>query len=140
MKPGTDKYDGRFQLELVSGTSLEGSHIAFKSNPETTKIKKLKLTHKEFVYDPHYMLSEDIEGVDWESVKEQQMVYEQYYDEELGDSIMVATEVNDSTDIEGKEVFLEEVYRTASDEIYRINASTRPLTEEELKKPAKARS
>lgn len=131
-EPGTNKYDGRFQLEII-GNTLRGNHIAFKQNPETTKIKKISLIQKDFVYNPNNMIKEGFEIVDWENPKQQQFVLDKYYDEEAGDTIEVTAEVDDTTDTGEKEVFIEELYRIASEEVYKINASIRRLTEEELK-------
>jgi hypothetical protein len=132
-EPGTNKYDGRFELEMIRGSFMEGKYVSYKNNPDTTPVKTLKLTQKQFVYNPNFMLSEDIDLVDWEHPKEQQTVYYEYYDEAEGDTVGTTRVIEDSLEAGDKEVYLEEVFRTASEEVFKINASTRRLTEEELK-------
>ncbi len=135
-EPGNDPYDGRFELEMHDGTFFEGTHISFQKNPDTTHIKKLKISQKKFIYNPKFMLSRNIDMVDWENSKQQEAEYEDHYDEEEGDTleaVETAEAENDTLEDGVKQVYLEDVYRVASDEIFRINASVRKLTEDELK-------
>ncbi|AWH85068.1 serine/threonine protein kinase [Flavobacterium album] len=137
-EPGTLAYDGRYELEMIKGSFLEGTHTAFKDSPDTTTIKKLRITHRQFVYNPNFMLSENVDRVDWENSKQQEVEYDEYYDEgEAGedesDSLKNMNPENDTLEDGVKQVYLEDVYRVASKEIFSINASVRKLSEAELK-------
>lgn len=113
-EPGNNKYDGRFELSIYND-SMEGSWIIYKPNKETASTKTLKLVQTQFLYNPNFMLSKllDDEVVEWDTPLQRQ------------DTI---------TDENGEEhIYLEDIYRIASDEIFKINASTDTLTEESLK-------
>ncbi|MXN91015.1 YARHG domain-containing protein [Flavobacterium sp. Sd200] len=129
-EPGDDKYDGRFELELIND-SLSGKWITYKKNRGLTPIKTLKLTQKKFKYDPNAMLRADTELIDWENHKEGEIAYEEYEDPELTEN----NEVNPdsiTTDEEPK-TYIGTIYRVASDQVFVLNASKNLLTEEQLK-------
>lgn len=135
-EPGTEENDGRYELELLKGSFMEGRHVLFKKSPTTTQIKKLRLSHRQFVYNANFMLNEDVELVDWDNPKIEKVAYEPGEDEEYeqGEETETVTEepVNDTLN-EGEEYYVEEYYRTASDQVFKINASTTKLDEEDLK-------
>ena len=118
-EPGNDKSDGRFELKLKQD-SLVGDWAAFDKSSVKSPEKTLKLTRKEFAYNPNFMLSkessEDSEyenPVDWNGGKVKKNSY-----------------VND----EGKtETYENTFYRSASDNVFKINASKQKLTEKGLK-------
>lgn len=113
-EPGKAKDDGRFELSFTNDT-LQGSWIIYKPNKKIIPKKKLKLVQKQFVYNPHFMLSKELDDaiVEWDTPLQRQ------------DTV---------TDEDGEEhIYLEDIYRVASDEIFHINASTDTLTEESLK-------
>lgn len=145
-EPGTNKYDGRYTLTLKD-FKMEGSFMAFKNNPDVTREKKLALTQKQFIYNPSLMIEDEIELVDWDNPQEQKVDAE-YYDGEADyeeDSTAVqaqavaantpATQTDTVTaDPEGEpEEYVAQVYRMASDKVYKINASLSRLTEAQLK-------
>lgn len=107
-EPGEDKYDGKFTFELLND-SLVGTWTPFNKNMAVTK-RKFKLAKKEFIYDPTLMLPEEGEYVDWENPK-----------------------VIESEPDEDGEKYAEDFYRTASEQITILNASTEKLDEETLK-------
>jgi len=112
-EPGTNKYDGRFELVLKNDT-LQGKWTSYKNNGDVYANKTLALVQKQFVYNPNFLLEEDIEAYDWEHPKqEERSVIEGENSEE--------------------EMYVEDVYRFASENIYMLNASKEILTEEQLK-------
>lgn len=112
-EPGKNKYDGRFEL-TISNDTLQGSWVIYKPNKQTSPKKTLKLVQKQFVYNPNFMLNEDFdEIVDWDTP--------------------LTEEVVDSTEEGERNVYLKDIYRVASDEVFKMNASTDTLTEESLK-------
>lgn len=112
-EPGDQKNDGVFTFTIKNDT-LSGYWIANDENA-IVKRRNFKLTKKNFEYNPNLMLppSDTYEDyVDWYSQK------------------------IDSTEVEIdsiKEVRYEELYRTASDVITKINSSTQLLKEADLK-------
>jgi hypothetical protein len=128
-EPGGKDNDGSYALELVKGGAMQGRHVLYKKQPGTTLIKKLTLAHRQFVYNPNFMLSEDVEYVDWDDHKTEKVSYPAGYEEGDGGDSIAAVE-NDTLE---NEEYIEEYYRTASDQIYKINASTTKLEEEGLK-------
>lgn len=112
-EPGNDKTDGRFEVKLT-GDSLTGKWTVFNTSAVKSPVKTLKLTKKEFVYNPNFMLDENSDLVDWSNPKE---FVEKYTDEETGKTESYTTSKN----------------RVASDAIFRLNASKQKLTEKELK-------
>ena len=116
-EPGNDKSDGRFQLKLKQD-SLIGDWIAFNKSSVKSPEKTLKLTRKEFAYNPNFMLSkyisDDYENpVDWNDGKAKKNTY-----------------VNNDGETEVSELVF---YRSASENVFKINASKQKLTEKDLK-------
>lgn len=112
-EPGSDKTDGRFEVKL-KGDSLTGKWNAFDKTSVKAPSKTLKLTKKEFVYNPNFMLDKDSDLVDWSNPKE---FTEKYTDEETGKIESYKTSKN----------------RIASEAIFKLNASKQKLTEKDLK-------
>lgn len=110
-EPGDDKHDGRFTFTIV-GDSLIGTWTAFDVNMKFPK-KKFVLYKKPFQYSANLMLPKDWEYVDWENKKNTSELY-----------------TNDDGTID---TFVNEVYRSASNKVYTLNASAKPLTEKEVK-------
>jgi hypothetical protein len=129
-EPGTDKYDGRFELE-ISNDSLSGQWVTFKKNKGITPTKTLKLAKKQFTYNPDAMLRADSELVDWENTKEGEVAY----DEDAIQEMALDEEGNiDSLKIaEQPKTYIATVYRIASDQVFVLNASKKLLSEEQLK-------
>lgn len=112
-EPGNDKTDGRFEVKL-SGDSLTGKWSVFNKKAVKSPLKTLKLTKKQFVYNPNFMLDEDSNLVDWENPKD---FVEKYTDEETGKTEKYTTPKN----------------RVASDAVFKLNASKQKLNEKDLK-------
>lgn len=112
-EPGNDKTDGRFEIKL-SGDSITGKWNAFNKTAVKSPLKTIKLTKKEFVYNPNFMLDQDSDLVDWSNPKD---FVEKYTDEETGKTESYTTSKN----------------RVASEAIFKLNASKQKLTEKELK-------
>ncbi|KOS07781.1 hypothetical protein AM493_18280 [Flavobacterium akiainvivens] len=132
-EPGTLDNDGRYELELLKGSFMEGQHVLFKESASTTQVKTLRLSHRQFVYNPNFMLSDEVELVDWDNPKTEKVAYDMDESDEAsanGDSIPAI--VNDTIDDE-EYIEIEEYYRTASDQVFKINGSTTKLKEEDLK-------
>lgn len=111
-EPGNDKTDGRFEVKL-NGDSLTGKWSAFNKTAVKSPLKTLKLTKKEFVYNPNFMLDPDSNLVDWTNPKD---FVEKY------------------TDSEGKtESYTTSKNRVASDAVFKLNASKQKLNEKEIK-------
>lgn len=111
-EPGTDKYDGRFEFKL-KGDTLIGVWNAYKTELKWPE-KSYKLLRKAFVYNPNLMLSADYGYVDWSSEKVKSQL------DTLEDGTVDTTSVNS-------------FYRSASDKIFKINASNTVLKENDLK-------
>ena len=118
-EPGNDKTDGRFQLKLKQD-SLIGDWVAFNKSAVKSPEKTLKLIRKEFAYNPNFMLSKDVSEdsdyenpVDWNDGKAKKNTY-----------------VNDDGETEVSELTF---FRSASDGVFKINASKQKLTEKDLK-------
>lgn len=109
-EPGNNSNDGKFTFKIINDT-LKGTWTA---NDRKNKVlsRKFVLTKQNFKYNPNLMLPDDTEYVDW-------------YSEKL-DSVK---EVIDDEE----ETYYEETYRTASDIITKLNASTTLLSENDLK-------
>nr|WP_305050087.1 YARHG domain-containing protein [Elizabethkingia bruuniana] len=111
-EPGNRKDDGRFEL-FTRNDSLIGQWTAYNTTGVKSPYKKLDLAQKQFVYNPNFMLSKDTEFVDWATPKEKKETYK---------------------DDDGKmQTYTQQVYRSASDDVYKINSSTQKLTEKQLK-------
>ncbi|MEI7487375.1 MAG: YARHG domain-containing protein [Chryseobacterium sp.] len=116
-EPGNDKTDGRFEVKLT-GDSLTGKWSVFNKKAVKSPLKILKLTKKEFVYNPNFMLDEESNLVDWENPKD---FVEKYTDEETGKTEKYTTQKN----------------RVASDAVFKLNASKQKLAEKDLKNSRK---
>ncbi|WP_223608441.1 YARHG domain-containing protein [Chryseobacterium sp. OSA05B] len=112
-EPGNDKTDGRFEIKL-SGDSITGKWNAFNKTAVKSPLKTIKISKKEFVYNPNFMLDQDSDLVDWSNPKD---FVEKYTDEETGKTESYTTSKN----------------RVASEAIFKLNASKQKLTEKELK-------
>lgn len=111
-EPGTDKTDGRFEVKL-NGDSLSGRWNAFNKKAVKAPVKTLKLIKKEFVYNPNFMLNPNSDLVDWTNSKE---FVEKY------------------TDDDGKtESYTTSKNRSASDAVFKLNASKQKLSEKDIK-------
>jgi len=110
-EPGSDKYDGRFEMELNNDT-LKGKWKAYKTELKWPA-KEYKLLKKQFVYNANLMLPTETSYVDWSKSKN----VDQY-----------DTLENGKIDTIGNPF-----YRSASDEIFKLNASTTILKEKDLK-------
>ncbi|AMR42146.1 YARHG domain-containing protein [Elizabethkingia anophelis] len=111
-EPGNRKDDGRFEL-FTRNDSLIGKWTAYNTTGVKSPYKKLDLAQKQFVYNPNFMLSKDAEFIDWTTPKEKKETYK---------------------DDDGKiQTYTQQVYRSASDDVYKINSSTQKLTEKQLK-------
>jgi hypothetical protein len=114
-EPGDHKYDGIFKFTISPDKyTLEGKWYSNRKDLPVLS-RKFKINKKYFSYDPKAMLKE-YDGGD--------------YDEDT-----VVDWVNDREKISGYDgdEYVSTVHRSASEEIYRINASTRLLSERELK-------
>lgn len=113
-EPGSDKTDGRFEVNL-SGDSLTGNWAAFDKSKVKAPTKTVKLIKKTFVYNPNFMLDpENTDLVDWTTSKE---VKNSYKDEETGTTETYSNSLN----------------RSGTEAIFQINGSKKSLTEKELK-------
>ncbi|MCT2563451.1 YARHG domain-containing protein [Chryseobacterium herbae] len=112
-EPGNDKTDGRFEIKL-SGDSITGKWNAFNKTAVKSPLKTIKLSKKDFVYNPNFMLDQDSDLVDWSNPKD---FVEKYTNEETGKTESYTTSKN----------------RMASEAIFKLNASKQKLTEKELK-------
>lgn len=112
-EPGNDKTDGRFEVKL-NGDSLTGKWNAFNKSAVKSPLKTLKLTKKEFVYNPNFMLDKDSNLVDWSNPKD---FVEKYTDTDTGKTESYTTSKN----------------RVASEAVFKLNASKQKLTEKDLK-------
>nr|WP_315031608.1 YARHG domain-containing protein [uncultured Chryseobacterium sp.] len=112
-EPGNDKTDGRFEVKL-NGDSLSGKWNAYNKTAVKAPLKMLKLSKKDFVYNPNFMLDKDSNLVDWSNPKD---FVEKYTDSETGKTESYTTSKN----------------RVASEAIFKLNASKQKLTEKDLK-------
>ncbi|EJL70852.1 YARHG domain-containing protein [Chryseobacterium populi] len=112
-EPGNDKTDGRFEVKL-NNDSLSGKWTAFNASAVKAPNKTVKLSKKEFVYNPNFMLDQNSDLVDWSNPKD---FIEKYTDEETGKTESYTTSKN----------------RVASEAIFKLNASKQKLTEKDLK-------
>jgi len=111
-EPGSDKTDGRFEVQL-SGDSLTGKWSAFNKKAVKSPTKTLKLKKKDFIYNPNFMLDEDSGMVDWSNPKD----FVEKYTDDNGKTESYTTSKN----------------RVASEAIFKLNASKQKLTEKDLK-------
>lgn len=112
-EPGDDKTDGRFEIKL-NNDSITGKWTAFNKSAVKAPMKNLKLIKKEFVYNPNFMLDENSDLIDWENPRD---FKEKYTNEETGKT----------------ETYTASKNRIASDAVFKINASTKKLSEKDIK-------
>jgi hypothetical protein len=110
-EPGDAKNDGVFKFTIKNDT-LSGKWFANDKNIAVQQ-REFKLAKQKFEYDPTLMLPEEIDYIDYYSMKTD-TITETYEDGE-------------------EETYEAELYRAASDVIIKINSSTTKLTEEDLK-------
>ena len=116
---GKEKSDGKFELVLKKD-SLSGTWLAYQPKNVKSPEKKVLLKRREFTYNPNFMLKKDEfaemdyeNPVDWEEGKVKKEIYK---------------------DEDGKTQYYETTaYRSASDAVYKINASKEKLTEKQIK-------
>ncbi|WP_293305084.1 YARHG domain-containing protein [Pedobacter sp. UBA5917] len=111
-EPGTDKYDGKFEISLV-GDTLIGKWNAYKKGLKWPE-KEFKLLKKTFEYNASLMLPTESSYVDWSDHKMIKRV------DTAEDGKIDTLEANP-------------FYRSASDQIFKLNASTTTLKEEDVK-------
>ncbi len=109
-EPGDDKNDGIFEFKITTD-KLSGKWISKNKNAKVYS-RLFELKKQDFKYNPKLQLPKDNEYVDWYSSK-----------------IDSTKEVVDGVE----ETYYNEFYRSASDVITKINASTQKLTENDLK-------
>lgn len=122
-EPGDDKNDGVFDFEIKNDTLLVGTWTANNAKKEVTK-RKFELTKKEFKYDPNVMLPDD-PYIDYENSKEE-LVTDTENPEETEDG-------EDSTYNKKSEPYMQTMYRSASESIFKFNSSTQKLKESDVK-------
>ncbi|WP_316824586.1 YARHG domain-containing protein [Pedobacter miscanthi] len=111
-EPGTEKYDGKFEISLI-GDTLIGKWNAYKKELKWPE-KEFKLLKKTFEYNASLMLPTEASYVDWSDHK----------------MIKNLDTLEDGTvDTLGVNPF----FRSASDQIFKLNASTTTLKEEDVK-------
>ena len=116
---GSAKSDGRFELVLKKD-SLSGTWLAYQKQNVKSPEKKVLLKRREFAYNPNFML---------EKSQIAEMDYENPVDWEQG-----KTKINSYVDDEGNtQTYENTVYRSATDAVYKINASKEKLTEKRIK-------
>lgn len=109
-EPGDDKYDGKFTFEITKGDSVvKGNWKAYKKIDISER--EYELTKKVFAYNPDQMLVKSRRYGDWNKSLKHKGKY----------------------DFEGEEVydFIQE-FSSATDLIYKLNASNHLLTKEEV--------
>ncbi|MFD2284530.1 YARHG domain-containing protein [Pedobacter petrophilus] len=111
-EPGTDKYDGKFEITLV-GDTLIGKWNAYKTALEWPE-KKFKLLKRAFVYNANLMLPSEIVYIDWSEHKMVKTL------DTLEDGTIDSLDANT-------------FYRSASENIFKVNASNTLLKEDDLK-------
>lgn len=112
-EPGTKESDGRYEIKL-NGDTLKGFWTSFKGEGTVPK-QKFSLVKKTFVYNAHLMLPPRDKYVDWYS-KPQNIAN-------------VDTVEGGKVDTIGVNPF----FRSASDQILKINASSKVLSEKDMK-------
>lgn len=107
-EPGDDKYDGEFTFTIKNG-ELQGIWKAYKKIE--IEERKYTLEKKYFEYKPDIMLERG-QFIDWNKFEEKKELYE-IADDEF-------------------EEWVSKTYATATDVIYKLNASNKLLTKEEV--------
>ena len=110
-QPGNLKTDGRFQITLDADT-LKGSWTAFKKQADEVS-KTFKLVKKQFVYDASVMLPEEGDYVDWSESRQVNSL--------------------DTLDDGQVDTIPNSFFRSASNQISKLNASNAVLKEADLK-------
>lgn len=111
-EPGTEKYDGKFEITLV-GDTLKGKWNSYKTELKWPA-KEFKLLKKAFTYNANLMLPDYGDYVDWGKSK----------------SVKRSDTLEDGTiDSLGTNT----LYRSASHEIFKLNGSTTLLNEGDVK-------
>ncbi|GAA4212181.1 hypothetical protein GCM10022289_42630 [Pedobacter jeongneungensis] len=111
-EPGTEKYDGKFEITLV-GDTLTGKWNAYKKELKWPE-KEFKLLKKTFEYNANLMLPSESSYVDWSDHKMVKRL------DTLEDGTVDTLDANP-------------FFRSASDQIFKLNASTTLLKEEDVK-------
>jgi len=111
-EPGSDRHDGRFEFS-IAGDTLRGRWKAYKATGVKNPVKEFVLVKKPFRYNANLMLPEDWEYVDYENGHTQTELY-----------------TNEDGTVDSS---INKVYRSASDEVYKLNGSAEELTEKQLK-------
>ncbi|MCF6132044.1 YARHG domain-containing protein [Flavobacterium wongokense] len=110
-EPGDNRNDGRFEFIVLSDTIIGKWFVNNKK--AAVWEREFKLTKQPFKYNPKLMLPEEGEYVDWYSVR----IDSAEYENEDG----------------SKDMDYSEMYRVASNVITKLNASTKLLTENDVK-------
>ncbi len=111
-EPGTDKYDGKFEITLV-GDTLIGKWNAFQTAVKWPE-KKFKLLKRKFIYNANLMLPNEASYIDWSEHKMVKTL------DTLEDGTIDSLNAN-------------AFFRSASAEIFKLNASSALLTEADVK-------
>ncbi|GGH08019.1 hypothetical protein GCM10007422_25350 [Pedobacter zeae] len=111
-EPGTEKYDGKFEITLV-GDTLIGKWNAYRTELKWPE-RQFKLIKKAFAYNANLMLPSESSYVDWSDHK-------------------MIKRVDTAEDGEIDTLEANPFYRSASDQIFKLNASTTVLKEEDVK-------
>jgi len=115
-EPGDDKNDGVFDFIVENDTLITGTWTANNPKKEVSK-RKFELFKKEFKYDATVMLPDDSMYVDYENPQERETTENT---EEIEEG-------------ETPQTYVENVYREASESIFKINSSTKKLKEADVK-------
>jgi hypothetical protein len=107
-EPGDDKYDGEFIFKIIDD-KLIGKWMAYKNID--IKKRKYELEKKEFTYDPDIMLIREKAYLDWNIYKKKVI------------SVNISDEMGE---------WVEKEFASATEQIYKINASTKLLTKAEV--------
>lgn len=108
-EPGNDKYDGEFQFEILNN-KLIGKWTAYKNID--VKKRKYSLEKKEFTYDPNIMLEKSKQYVNWNKFTEKKE--------------RIEMDKNEFEEWVSKE------FASATEVIYRINASNTLLKKKDV--------
>lgn len=108
-EPGDDRYDGEFVFEIAD-SALTGRWTAYKDID--IKKRKYTLQKRNYSYDANIMLDHAKEYIDWTNVFEQKETYEM--EEDIFDE------------------WIRKEFASATPLIYKLNASNRLLSKEEV--------
>jgi hypothetical protein len=115
-EPGDDKNDGVFDFIVENETLITGTWTANNPKKEVSK-RKFELFKKEFKYDATVMLPDDSMYVDYENPQERE----------------ITENTEEIEEGETPQTYVENVYREASESIFKINSSTKKLKEADVK-------